>query len=237
MSSGAINTSLGFVLHRRPYRESSVLVDLLSQDFGRIGLVARSARSERSAWRGLLEPFMPLSVSFIQTGEMGTVRDLEPAGDRAKLEGRALWCGLYVNELLLCLTERQEPMSGLYDHYQLMVAALADSAQLVASLRRFEWQLLMVLGVAPSLTHEADGVTPIDGQAHYVLEPEAGFVRVAQAGHSTVAGEAVLWFNNPSAEALTETVSRSAKGITRRLIDHQLSGRTLRTREMMRALQ
>lgn len=237
MTTSTINTSLGFVLHRRPYRESSVLVDLLSQDFGRIGLVARSARSERSVWRGLLEPFMPLSVSFIQTGEMGTVRDLEPAGDRAKLEGRALWSGLYVNELLILLTERQEPMRGLYEDYQRLVRELTDPGQLVTALRRFEWQLLTVLGVAPSLTHEVDGVTPIEAQARYVLDPEAGFRRVAQAGHNVSEGEAILWLSNPSSSALTETVSRSAKGITRRLIDHQLSGRTLRTREMMRALQ
>ena len=214
-----------------------MLVDLLSKDFGRIGVVARSARSERSSWRGLLEPFMPLSVSFVQKGEMGTIRDLEPAGDRTKLEGRALWCGLYANELLLCLTERQEPMSGLYDDYRQLLGHLNDPNQQATALRRFEWQLLTLLGVAPSLTHEADGISPIEQAAQYVLEPEAGFIRVVKPQQSAIAGEAILWLHNPSGDTLTEALSRSARGITRVLIDHQLSGRTLRTREMMRALQ
>jgi len=214
-----------------------MLVDVLTKDHGRLGLVARSARSERSPWRGLIEPFMPLSFSFVQTGEMGTVRDIEPNGDRVMLQGKALWCGLYVNELILYLIDRGEAMEGLYDAYQALLKHLMVPELLSPSLRRFEWHLLTALGVAPSLCDEAHQQRAIDANVLYRLEPEEGFVPADGAKGLVVRGEAILWLANPSSEPSDAEIPKQARSITRCLIDHQLNGRTLKTREMMRALQ
>jgi DNA repair protein RecO (recombination protein O) len=235
VSKGALQVATGYVLHRRPWRESSVLVDMITPELGRIGLVARSARSERSPWRGLVEPFMPLSVRFVQAGEMGTVRELEAIGDRIALQGRALWCGLYLNELLLSLLDRHEPLPDVYSAYCACLFRIATQSEQAPSLRLFEWQLLDALGVAPSLTVEADGETPIQAERQYRLDPEAGFYSVGMADSGAVQGEVIAWLTNPT-PGLSDSFAKQALSITRRLIDHQLGGKTLKTREMMRAL-
>ncbi|MDR9389633.1 MAG: DNA repair protein RecO [Wenzhouxiangella sp.] len=233
----ATQTTQGWVLHRRPWRESSALVDVLTQDFGRLGLVAKGARSQRSAWRGLVEPFVPLSLSYSQKGEMGTLRSLETNGQRVALSGTALWCGLYANELVLYLIDRDDAVEGLFEAYSELVMGLGSDTELGATLRLFEWRLLTLLGVAPSLDQQAHDLGPITLSGHYRLESEAGFVAVAQASADTVSGEAIGWLTNPTASPACSEVAQQARHITRQLIDHQLAGRTLKTRALLRQLQ
>ena len=243
----AIETIDGYVLHRRPWRESSLLIDCFSRTHGRIGLVARGGRSDRSPWRGLVEPFMPLSIRFVQKGEMGTVRDIEALGDRVMLNGEALMCGLYANELLLSLIDRQEAVPELFDHYEALISGLALVDTRMAVLRRYEWQLLTALGVAPSLTHDAQGGQVIERGRRYRLEPEAGFVEDFVENHRVVDGQTIAWLaglmqSSPERDSIDEVEAntntlKQARWVTRTLIDHQLGGRTLKTREMMRALR
>lgn len=227
----------GYVLHRRPWRESSLLIDCLSKTHGRIGLVARGGRSERSPWRGLVEPFMPLSIGYIQKGEMGTVRDIEALGDRVMLTGEALWCGLYANELLLHLIDRQEAVPALFLDYQDLLVGLSSEAQRTPALRRFEWRLLNTLGVAPSLSQEAEQGDAIDVHERYRLEPEAGFFVAGADKGLVVDGATIVWLAEPMRGSTDSETLKQARLITRTLIDHQLGGRPLRTREMMRALR
>ena len=230
-------TTQGWVLHRRPWRESSALVDVLTQDFGRLGLVAKGARSQRSAWRGLVEPFVPLALSYSQKGEMGTLRSLETSGQRVALSGTALWCGLYANELVLYLIDRDDAVEGLFEAYSELVTGLDSDTELGAALRLFEWRLLTLLGVAPSLDQQAHDLGPITLNGHYRLESEAGFVAVAAASADTISGAAIGWLSNPTASAACSEVAQQARHITRQLIDHQLAGRTLKTRALLRQLQ
>lgn len=243
----SLETIDGYVLHRRPWRESSLLIDCLSRTHGRIGLVARGGRSDRSPWRGLVEPFMPLSIAFSQKGEMGTVRDIEALGDRVMFNGDALMCGLYANELLLSLIDRQEAVPELFADYEALIAGLTHADTRMTVLRRFEWQLLTALGVAPSLIHEAQTGEMIEENKRYGLEPETGFVEVRVERGQSIDGQAIAWLarlmqSSPDADSIApEPIDpgtlKQARQITRALIDHQLGGRALKTREMMRALR
>ncbi len=227
----------GYVLHRRPWRESSLLIDCLSKTHGRIGLVARGGRAERSPWRGLVEPFMPLSFSYMQKGEMGTVRDIEALGDRVRLTGEALWCGLYANELLLHLIDRGEAVPALFADYQTLLAGLSVDEHRMPCLRRFEWSLLETLGVAPSLSHEGDQGDAIEANQRYRLEPEAGFFVAGVDRGLVVDGATIIWLTEPMSGSKNSEILKQARLITRTLIDHQLGGRSLKTREMMRAMR
>ncbi len=234
---GHLCSTDGWVLHRRPWRETSALVDVLTADFGRLGLVAKGARGQRSPWRGLVEPFVPLSLDYSQKGEMGTLRSLEPNGHRVALTGVSLWSGLYANELVLCLIDRDEPMDGLFAAYSILMSELGSVSHPGPALRVFEWRVLTLLGVAPSLVEQAHALGPIVATGHYRLESEAGFVASPTAGRDTVSGEAIGWLANPSQNAEAPDLAQQALRITRQLIDHQLAGRTLKTRSLLRQLQ
>ena len=219
-----------WVLHRRPWRESSLLIELFSLQQGRLAVVAKGARGARSQWRGLGEPFIPLRAGWVKRGEMGTLTALEPDGEQRRLPGRALWCGLYANELLIRLIGRESPCPDLFLDYTRLLDELADGQPHALCLRRFEMALLSELGVVPDLGHEVlsgDAVVP---EGRYHLEPDSGVLPVAESRGGCVSGAALLML-----AGLVEPQPEQAadmRAIARRLIDHQLDGQVLKTREL-----
>lgn len=226
----------GWIIHRRPWRESSLLIEYFSRTHGRIGLVARGARGTRSAWRGLAEPFIPLIASWSRRGELGTLTLLETTGPGLALRGRALWCGLYVNELLLRLIKREDAHPEVFDASQTALLALArDEAGQGSTLRAFEMQLLRGLGVAPDFERDAVSGQPIDAARRYYLEPEVGFLPAAGAGRETFSGQAIRALATGAAGE--RTLAREMRVLMRRLIDHQLAGRPLASRKLLAGLR
>ncbi|AKS42436.1 DNA repair protein RecO [Wenzhouxiangella marina] len=225
-----------WVLHRKAWRESSLLVELFTRDHGRIGLVARAARGARSPWRGMVEPFCPLQAAWSRRGELGTLTALEPSSARIPLSGQALWCGLYLNELLLVLLDRDEPMPDLFEAYGRALTCLLDPDRQARALRRFECELLASLGVLPDLACNAtDGAAIVPEGLYHVL-PETGLVPVEREGAAVVHGQAALFLAGEIDQADAE-IRREARLLTRWLIDHQLGGRSLKTRELLRGGQ
>lgn len=163
------------VLHVRPWRETSLLLECLCRDFGRIGLVARGARSGRSRLsRALLEPFQDLNLDFSGRGELMTLSQAEPVAQARRLKGDALYSGLYLNELLVRMLARQDEYPGLLARYRQVLDCLQDKREIAWSLRRFERDLLAMLGYAMELRHEADSGELLDDGTDYVYEPEHG---------------------------------------------------------------
>ena len=119
----------GFVLHSYPYKETSLIVDMFTRDFGRIGVVAKGAKRPLSKLRGVLQTFQPLSISFSGKSELRTLIDAEWVGGMLPLEKTALLCGFYLNELLVKLLARDDPHPKLFDHYVATLNELAFAAR------------------------------------------------------------------------------------------------------------
>lgn len=222
----------GWVVHRRPWRESSLLIEFFSREHGRVGLVAKGARSARSAWRGVAEPFAPLVASWGRRGEMGTLTLLEPAGARHELTGRALWCGLYVNELLLRLLERDDPHPEVFDACEKVFGGLAAGNEPQSLLlRRFERALLEGMGVAPDFAFDAAGGEAIHAGSLYHLQPEVGFVPVERGGTGVFRGAAIRALETGSTD--DRDTAREMRELMRLLIDHHLAGRELASRRLL----
>src|SRR6478672_7918420 len=147
-----------FVLHTYPYRETSLIVEALTERAGRVAMVARGAKRPRSELRGVLQAFQPLALSWAGAGELKTLAKAEWRGGLPLPAGAALLCGFYLNELLLKLLPREDPHPALFAHYEDALRALTEhstgAAQAVV-LRRFELKLLAEVGYALALTHEA----------------------------------------------------------------------------------
>src|SRR3972149_10422306 len=136
------------VLHSAPFRETSLLLEVFSRQHGRVALVARGARRPRSALRGLLMSFQPLSLSWFGKSELRTLHSAEWQGGQPQLQGTALLCGFYLNELLLNLMARDDPHQSLFDYYQRTLQRLASEPDHAATLRCFEKHMLQELGYA-----------------------------------------------------------------------------------------
>jgi DNA repair protein RecO (recombination protein O) len=166
-----------YILHSRQYRESSLLLEALSREHGRVGLVARGARGAKSRWKNILQPFRPLLLSWTQRAELGTLTGADQVASPPALEGELLFCGLYANELMVRFLYRSDPHPGLFDHYQHLLTRMAAGKPAQPLLRIFEKQLLQAAGFGMQLDHEYGSDRVISADSMYLYKPEAGPVR------------------------------------------------------------
>lgn len=225
-----------YVLHRRPYRETSFILELFAFQHGRVAAIARGARAARSPMRGCSEPFVELHGSWSRRGEMATVTGLEPVAPVAatrRYSRQALWCGLYVNELLLRLLTSDDPEPELFEAYAGLLDQLHDTKRQAGLLRSFELLLLTCIGVAPDLTTCAKTGDPVGPRGLYSVDPQTGPVPQQYDGESSIMGKTLLALVEGT--ELSAQEARKARHLMRKLIDHQLEGRPLQTPRMFRS--
>ncbi len=222
-----------YVLHSRRFRETSLIVELITRDHGRMGVLARGALGGKGARRALLQPFVPLLLDWRGRGELPVLADCEAADRPRRLVGRALYCGLYVNELVLHLCQRADPHSELFPAYVHCIDRLAqagnDNRDLEPVLRRFEMQLLDELGTGLQLAVDAEG-RAIDPDRRYHYRFDAGPVRAPDSATDACRGDTLLALAR--GEFTSDRQRREARRLLRRVIDQHLGGRPLRAREL-----
>lgn len=236
-SKQRIQDELAFVLHSYPFRETSLVLEVFSRQHGRVPLVARGARRPRSALRGLLMSFQPLSLSWFGKHELRTLHGAEWQGGQPQLQGTALLCGFYLNELLLNLMARDDPHENLFDYYQQTMQRLAQEVDHAFTLRCFEKHMLQELGYALQLETEAVSGKPITPTQtyRYILELGAVAETPDASQGMPITGKSLL---DMAADDYRDANSaRQSKQLIRMLLDHYLAGKTLHTRELMRDLQ
>jgi len=225
-----------YVLHTYPYRETSLIVEVFSRDFGRLPLMARGARRPKSAVRGLLLSFQPLSLSWFGKAELRTLHSAEWQGGQPLLQGTALICGFYLNELLLKLLHRDDPHEQLFLYYQETLQELARRTDYAAVLRRFEMNLLKELGYALTLAHDADSGAAIESDVPYRYVFERGPVRqkTGQNGVELLGKTLLDMADDDYGDPVT---LQQSKALMRALINHYLGEDTLHTRQILKDLQ
>ena len=226
----------GFVLHAYPYKETSLVVEVFSRAYGRIGLLARGARRPRSAMRGVLLAFHPLRLTWTSSAELGTLISAEWSGGPGALAGTGLMCGFYLNELLLRLLPREDPHENLFDAYAAALESLYVGKGQPAVLRSFERRLLAELGYAPVLDRDARSGATIDAAKSYAYEAERGPVETQRGGgESVVSGSTLLDMAADNYE--NPRTREEARRLMRVLIAERLSGQALHTRAVLAELQ
>ena len=224
-----------YVLHARPWRETSLLVEVLSEQHGRIGLVARGVQGpKRHSLRAALQPLQHIRFEAVQRGELAQLSAAEALDAAPQLDGAAVLAGFYVNELLVRLAPRQDPHPELYLLYGQVRTRLSAGEPLAWTLRRFERDLLEALGVGLAFEVDGDGAG-IDPAARYRLDPEEGprRLRSERAGErrDTSTGRALLAL---AADAQPETEDLASLRLPlRAVLLHHLGGRGLKSWEML----
>jgi DNA repair protein RecO (recombination protein O) len=229
---GKILGQPGFVLHSYPYKETSLIVDLFTRDFGRIGVVAKGAKRPHSKLRGVLQTFQPLQLSFSGKSELRTLIDAEWVGGLLPIEKTALLCGFYLNELLVKLLARDDAHPKLFDHYVSTLNELAHGEPAPITLRKFERALLKETGVAADLTRCITTRSPVEAGGQYVVDPERG-ARTAGQGETwpIVSGKTLIDMEREDyADPQTQAQS---KQLMRFLLAYHLGGAPLNTRQIL----
>lgn len=223
-----------YILNRRPYRETSLLIEALTQHHGRVGFIAKGARGPKSPKAGLLQPFLPLNCNWQGRGDLATLTQIErdemvvPA-----LQGRSLYCGFYLNELLTLLLHRHDPHPKLFEKYEQTLLLLTTADKDVDwPLRQFELTLLSEIGYGLNAAEAEFGGAEVDPNESYAYLPETGLVRVTSGAspEGVIQGQTLLnlFHDQPG----TATQRYEAKRFMRGLIDHHLNGKLLKSREL-----
>jgi len=222
-----------FVLHGRPWSETSLLLDLFSEQHGRVRVLAKGARAKRSNLKGALQPFTPLLVRWGGRGEVKTLRGAEPISLALPLSGITLYCGLYVNELLSRVLEHETAFSELFYDYLYCIQALASTTSSPEpALRRFELAMLGHLGYGVDFLHCAGTGEEVADDMTYSYREEKGFIASLMINNRSFTGRQLRALDQrefPDMDTL-----RAAKRFTRMALKPYLGGKPLKSAELFR---
>ncbi len=234
-----VNAEPAYILHKRPYRESSQILEIFSRNHGRLSLMSRGSRGPRSRTSGLLQPFRPLLLGWYGRGEMPSLRSVDAADARPpQLSGKALPSAMYLNELLVRLLHRNDVHDQLFSEYHETLYDLQRPGGLETVLRSFEKSLLEQIGFGLNLSHDADSGEPVQADHWYAYHFEHGPVqcRGSQAGqYPVVTGRSLLAF--AAGELESSAGLAEIKKLMRYVINHHLGSRQLKSRELFRSPQ
>lgn len=231
MSTAArVTLEPAWLLHVRPWRDTSVLIEAFTRDHGRVGLVGRGVRGPRGRWRGLLQPLQPLLVSWSGRGELVGLNACEPAGPAVVLRDEPLMSAWYLNELLMRLLQRHDAHPQLFAAYGEALAALHEQAGV--ALRLFEKRLLDALGWGAAYDQAADNGSPVVASARYGFSADRGVLALG-GGDLEVDGRTLLAL---AAERFPDDQTAiAARSVLRLALAPHLGGRPLHSRELLKA--
>ncbi|MEW7977391.1 MAG: DNA repair protein RecO [Candidatus Sedimenticola endophacoides] len=229
MATDSLELRAAYILHRRAYSNTSLLIECMTPDQGRLPLIAKGAMGRDS---GGLQPFVPLLIRWSGRGEVKSLGAYERGAPPLSLSGERLFCGFYINELLLRLTRREDPQPSLYGLYEATLLQIAGAVSLEGLLRRFELRLLEELGYGLNLLLcDAHGEgCPVRADQWYGFDVESGPVSPAPRDGVRVSGRTLLALDGGG--VLDETALREAKGLLRHVLRHYLGERPLKSREL-----
>lgn len=238
-----------YLLHSRPYRETSLLIDVFSLNYGLLRLVVRGAHRPSSPLKGMLQLFQPLLIAWQGRSDLKNLTDIELGSKLPPLRGDYLYSGLYLNEILIKLLQPSESAPKLFAAYADVMGSMTKKDLLEPALRVFEFRMLKELGAFPSFTEEAGTERQIDAYSHYYWMPEKGFIRIDDfdnppysytefncniggvARQYTIKGSQLIDLSQ-SDLSRKETLL-VAKRLSRLMIDHLLGGKPLKSRELI----
>ncbi len=228
------NSTNAFILHTRPFKETSLLVEAFSQEEGRVSLVAKGARStsNKNQKRALLQPFTPLQISWSGKSNLKNLIQVDSNGLPFKLTGIPNLCGLYLNELLLKLLIQWDPHPELFDIYTEAIRQLAADSKPQVILREFELYLIEELGYGIDWSADSYGDL-IQSQSQYTYIPQQGFLLVSlvSAGVITFPGQLIRAVADQDWQQ--KGALALARSINKNIIDQLLDGRELNSRKLL----
>lgn len=221
-----------YILHTRPYRDTSLLIDFLTPDFGRVTAVARGVRKNKTPKRQLLNPFSRLLVCWQGKTDMKLLTSFESDNHFLSLTANHLYSGFYLNELLVRLLPEMDGHNGLYFAYEQSLDALQDKGDIEPLLREFEFRLLTELGYGLDFSTDARNDCSIDAQGFYECHAQEGFFRAEPyvPEQFLLKGE---WLLAIAAGDYSDPATRlAAKHLSRRLLKPLLGSRPLNSRQL-----
>jgi DNA repair protein RecO (recombination protein O) len=233
-SARHVQLTPGYILHHRPYRDTSRILEVLTREHGRLSLFARGVRGPKAKLASILQPFQMLLFSWSGRGEAAQLTGAESAQAAPPLPASCLMAAFYLNELLMKLTTRHDPLPVLFDIYHETLHGLRQGESLEPRLRFFEKRLLEALGYGLDLSAEAQTGKRIEPDEYYHFRPEQGLVATVADAGGALAGASLIGLASERLESARDL--EDAKRLLQAALAQCLEGRPLATRMVARAI-
>lgn len=223
-----------YILHSRAYRDSSLILDVLTPAYGRVALLAKGAKKPQSSRRAVLQPFRSLLLSWQGRGELQTLTKVEESGRTLALQEERLICGYYVNELLHRLLSHSDGDAELFVLYDDTLNALEETKNPELPLRQFEVRMLQNLGLFPDLNYCADTGDAVESDKYYNYVPDIGVLAddAGRDGQLRMSGRALLALQANTLDD-REALNQS-KLLMRSTLHYHLGDKPIHSRELFR---
>ncbi len=221
-----------FILRTIPILESSLIVDVLTYNYGRRSLMAKGARRMKSQFRGYVRPFQLSRVGWIGKNETPTMTSLVHKAGALAINGRRMYCSYYLNELIIRFVRQATPQPKLFMAYQEALERLIDQESEFDTLRVFEKNMLRALGYGLTLLTEADGSTPVRRDRLYRFDYESGPIPATQSTEDSVAGGVLIAIAEENFDSAA--IRQECRLFLKRAIEYYCEGKTDRSREVFR---
>jgi DNA repair protein RecO (recombination protein O) len=229
-----VQLTAGYLLHHHPWRDSSRILEVFSREHGRLTLFARGVRGPTARLAPVLQPFQPLLLSWSGRGEAPQLTGAERAHHSAALPRPCLLACFYLNELLIRLTTRHDPLPELFDNYHATLEALRAGSALEPALRVFEKRLLEVLGYGLNLATEAHSGARLQADGWYQFRPALGFVPALSGSAGALAGGSLVNLSHETLSGAREL--EDARRVLQAALGVCLEGRPLSTRAVAKSV-
>jgi len=224
-----------YVLHTYPFKETSLIIEIFSKVHGRVSILAKGARRPRSLVRGMLQSFQSLQASWSGLGEMKTLHSIDWCDALLQIEGDALICGFYINELLMRLLPKEDPHETLFDFYHQTMELLSKKDNLSVTLRRFELRLLQELGYELPLVNDENGALVNSDKIYYYEVGYGPSVTKNSTQGVPLLGKTLIDMNSDDyRDPKTEIQS---KQLMRYLIGHYIGDKPLNSKQLFLHLE
>jgi len=233
-----VQSQPAFLLHARPFRETSLIIEVFSRQYGRVGLLARGVRNPKSRKRALVMPFQSLLLGWSGKGELPLLTSIEATGRARELAAEQRYAAFYLNELLLKLLYRYDAHESLFDYYNKILDEIYQGVPIQHTLRRFEKELLSQSGYGLILHHEAGSSRPVVAEGQYQYIPERGPRPVSQTAQENHPEEQGIYIKGKSLLDYYHDVFydkeslKECRRLVRHLLDRQLGGKPLHSRRV-----
>ncbi len=223
-----------YLLHQRPYRNTSQLIDCLTRDYGLVALVAQGSKRPKGGQRAVLQPFLPLQISWLRRGDLGRLTHVELRPPVPELGGQTLLAGFYLNELLLRLVAKGDANAAAFSCYSQALADLAARANTSRVVRLFELRLLAALGYGLNLYDDVGTDEPICAERRYIFEPECGARPAVGSADDSFWGHELISLRDEKLD--DEESLRAAKRLLSQVLRIYLGERPLKTQSVLKDL-
>ncbi|MFT6267699.1 MAG: DNA repair protein RecO (recombination protein O) [Alphaproteobacteria bacterium] len=229
----------GYVLHKRPYRETSMLVDFFSLEYGRVSAVAKGARgNSKSDRKSLLQPFQKLEFELSGRSQLKSLGRVEALQSATMVKQTGLYCAFYINEILSRALPEAEPIAEVFTHYEKTLRLIVNVENNELSvfepiLREFELTLLLALGYLPDFSYDATSGDRITELEYYAFDPQTGFSNCHPQAKRAIKGEYILAIAQGNYGHTSEAaIKQAAKYICRIALVEVIGEKPIKSREL-----